>query len=85
MQTRVSTKDQIVLPGPLRRRLGIRAGDPLDVDVEGQRIVLTMRHERARQAKIISDPVTGLPVLSAGADAPVLSSKDVDEILANFP
>jgi AbrB family looped-hinge helix DNA binding protein len=85
MQTRVSTKGQIVLPGPLRRRLGIRAGDPLDVDVEGQRIVLTMRHERSRQAKIISDPVTGLPVLSAGADAPILSSKDVDEILANFP
>jgi AbrB family looped-hinge helix DNA binding protein len=85
MQTRVSTKGQIVLPGPLRRRLGIRAGDPLDVDVEGQRIVLTMRHERSRRAKIISDPVTGLPVLSAGADAPVLSSKDVDEILANFP
>jgi len=85
MQTRVSTKGQIVLPGTLRRRLGIRAGDPLDVDVEGQRIVLTMRHERSRQAKIISDPVTGLPVLSAGADAPVLSSKDVDEILANFP
>ena len=85
MQTRVSTKGQIVLPGPLRRRLGIRAGDPLDVNVEGQRIVLTMRHERSRRVKIISDPVTGLPVLSAGADAPVLSSKDVDEILANFP
>jgi AbrB family looped-hinge helix DNA binding protein len=85
MPTRVSTKGQIVLPGPLRRRLGIRAGDPLDVDVEGQRIVLTMRRERSRPTKIISDPVTGLPVLSAGADAPVLSSKDVDEILANFP
>jgi hypothetical protein len=24
-------------------------------------------------------------VLSAGADAPVLSSKEVEEILANFP
>jgi hypothetical protein len=47
--------------------------------------VLTMRYEKSRRAKIISDPVTGLPVLSAGADAPVLSSKDVDEILANFP
>lgn len=85
MQTRVSTKGQIVLPGPVRRRLGIRAGDPLDVDVEGQRIVLTMRRQRSRQAKIISDPVTGLPVLSAGADAPLLRSREVDEILANFP
>jgi AbrB family looped-hinge helix DNA binding protein len=85
MRTRVSTKGQIVLPGQLRRRLGICAGDPLDVGVEGERIVLTMRSPRRPAAKIIADPVTGLPVLSAGTDAPVLSSKDVDEILSNFP
>jgi len=90
MRTRVSTKGQIVLPGQLRRRLGIRAGDPLDVSVEGEgvegeRIVLTMRSTRRPAAKIIDDPVTGLPLLSAGVDAPVLSSKDVDEILSNFP
>jgi AbrB family looped-hinge helix DNA binding protein len=85
MQTRVSTKGQIVLPGPLRRRLGIRSGDPLDIGIEGQRIVLTMPSRRLRPARIIADPITGLPVLSAGPSAPVLSSKDVDEILSNFP
>jgi len=31
------------------------------------------------------DPITGLPVLSAGPGAPPLSSKEVDEILSNFP
>ena len=41
MQTRVSTKGQIVLPVPLRRKLGIRAGDPLDIAIEKDRIVLT--------------------------------------------
>jgi AbrB family looped-hinge helix DNA binding protein len=85
MQTRVSTKGQVVLPGPIRRRLDIRAGDPLDANIEAGRIVLTPRKRRARRAKIISDPVTGLPVLSAGAGAPALSSAEVDEILANFP
>ena len=85
MQTRVSTKGQIVLPGQLRRRLGIRPGDPLDIGVEGQRIVLTMQPRRHRPARIIADPVTGLPVLSAGADAPLLSSREVDEILSSFP
>ena len=85
MQTRVSTKGQIVLPGQLRRRLGIRAGDPLDIGIEGQRIVLTMKPQRPRPARIIADPVTGLPVLSAGTDAPVLTSREVDEILSNFP
>ena len=33
MQTKVSTKGQIVLPGPLRRRLGIRAGDALEANI----------------------------------------------------
>ena len=84
MQTRVSTKGQVVLPGPLRRKLGIQAGDAMDVSVEAGRIVL-MPHKKTRKAKIISDPMTGLPALSAGKDAPRLSSKNVDEILADFP
>ncbi len=85
MQTKVSTKGQVVLPGPLRRRLGIQAGDPLDVALESGRIVLTPRRNRAPKAKIVTDPVTGLPVLSVGPAASALSSKEVDEILVNFP
>jgi AbrB family looped-hinge helix DNA binding protein len=85
METRVSSKGQVVLPGPLRRKLGILAGDPLDANIEAGRIVLTPRKKRTHNVRIITDPVTGLPVLSAGTDAPVLSSKEVAEILANFP
>lgn len=85
MQTRVSTKGQIVLPSPLRRRLGIRTGDSLDASVENGRIVLAPQMKRARRAKITKDPLTGLPVLDAGADAPALTSKEVEEILASFP
>jgi AbrB family looped-hinge helix DNA binding protein len=85
MQTRVSTKGQVVLPGPLRRRLDIRPGDPLDANIENGRIVLTPRRERTHPIKLITDPITGLPVLSAGPKAPTLSSKEVEEILANFP
>lgn len=85
MHTKVSTKGQVVLPGPLRRRLDIRAGDPLDVHVEDGRIVLTPRRKRPHRVKIVEDPVTGLPVLTAGPNAPTLSSKEVEAILANFP
>lgn len=86
MQTRVSTKGQIVLPSPVRRHLGIRAGDPLNVEVDGTRIVLTAKAGRKRTAKIIEDPATGLPVLSLGTDdAPLLTNRDVDEMLSNFP
>ena len=84
MQTTVSTKGQVVIPGPLRRRLDIRPGDPLEASVEAGRIVLTPRKKRRRHASIITDPATGLPVLSAGVDVPRLSSREVEEILASL-
>ncbi len=85
METRVSTKGQVVLPGPIRRKLGLRAGDPLDARVDRGRIILTPRRARPLKASIIRDPLTGLPVLSAGPDAPTLTSEQVEEILSNFP
>ncbi len=86
MQTRISTKGQVVLPGPIRRRLGLRAGDPLDVKAEGDRIVLTPQRKRTRRkAKIIIDPVSGLPAVTLGPGAPVLTSKEVEEMLSDFP
>jgi AbrB family looped-hinge helix DNA binding protein len=85
MQTRVSTKGQVVLPGPLRRRLGIQAGDAMEVSVEAGRIVLMPHKKKTRKGRVVADPITGLPVLSAGKDAPALSNRDVEEILANFP
>jgi AbrB family looped-hinge helix DNA binding protein len=85
METKVSTKGQIVLPVQVRRKLGLRTGDPLDTSVEGGRIVLTPRRMRSGKVRIVIDPITGLPVLSAGPDAPLLSSKQVREILAEFP
>lgn len=85
METRVSTKGQVVIPGPLRRRLAIEAGDPLRVEIEAGRIVLTPQKKRRKKGRIIKDPATGLPVLSAGPDAPVLTSKEVAALLSNFP
>ena len=85
MQTKVSTKGQVVLPGPIRRRLGLRPGDSLEVGVEEGRITLTPHKKQARRAKIVTDPITGLPVLAAPPGAPPLTSKEVEEILADFP
>ncbi|HVI07637.1 MAG TPA: AbrB/MazE/SpoVT family DNA-binding domain-containing protein [Candidatus Binatia bacterium] len=85
MQTRISTKGQVVLPVPIRRKLDLREGDPLEAEIDSGRIVLTPRNRRRYRAKIVIDPITGLPVLSAGPDAPKLTSKDVDEILVDFP
>jgi AbrB family looped-hinge helix DNA binding protein len=85
MQTRVSTKGQIVLPGPLRRRLGIRAGDPLEISVEKDRIVLTQASKPKYEARIVKDPVTGYIAIDLGPDAPILTSEMVRKLLTDFP
>ena len=85
MKTKVSTKGQVVLPGPIRRRLGLQQGDSLDAEIEGERIILIPRRARRGTARIVKDPVTGLPVLTAGAEAAMLTSEQVHEILADFP
>lgn len=86
MVTKISTKGQVVLPSAIRRRLGLRAGDSLDVKTEGDRVVLTLQRKRSRRkAKIVTDPITGFPVLTLGPGAPVLTHKQVKEMLADFP
>jgi AbrB family looped-hinge helix DNA binding protein len=85
MQTRVSTKGQIVLPGPIRRKLGIRAGDPLEASIEDGRIVLTPPTKPQYEARIVKDPVTGFVAIDLGPDAPVLTSEMVKELLVDFP
>jgi AbrB family looped-hinge helix DNA binding protein len=85
METRVSAKGHVVLPGPIRCKLGLRAGDPLDARVDHGHIVLTLRKTRRPKGRIVADPLTGLPVLSAGPGAPLLSSRQVQRILSNFP
>jgi len=85
MQTRVSTKGQVVLPGPIRRKLGIRAGDRLDIAIEKDRIVLTHACKPKHEARIVKDPITGFIAIDLGPDAPILTSEMVREMLADFP
>jgi AbrB family looped-hinge helix DNA binding protein len=85
MQTRVSTKGQVVLPATVRRKLGIRAGDPLDIAIDNDRIVLSTPKKKKYTAKIVKDPLTGFPVIDVGPDAPILTSEMVRELLVDFP
>jgi AbrB family looped-hinge helix DNA binding protein len=83
--TKISTKGQVVLPQAIRRKMNLRAGDLLEARIEGERIVLTPRKKRSRRGRIIKDPLTGYPVLTAGKNAPVLTQKEVEDILSEFP
>ncbi len=85
METKLSTKGQVVLPGPIRRQLGLQPGDSLEAKVQAGGVMLTPRRRRSRQVRILVDRITGLPVLSAGPEAPVLTSRQVREVLSEFP
>lgn len=85
MKTKLSTKGQVVLPGPIRRSLGLQPGDSLDAKVQEGRVMLTPQRPRSKKVEILIDPITGLAVLSAGPDAPVLTSGQVREIVDEFP
>ncbi len=70
------------MPDPIRSRLSVQPDDPLDANIEPGCIVSVPVNDNAR---IASDPVTGLPVLTLGAEAPILSSREVEEILNDLP
>jgi AbrB family looped-hinge helix DNA binding protein len=84
MRTRVSTKGQVVIPSNVRDKLEIRPGDTLETRIEEGSIVLTPTRKRSCKARIIRDPITGLPVLTLGKNAPKLTSKRMAELLVDF-
>ena len=81
----ISTKGQLVLPSRLRTEFGLQPGDKLVAGSENGRIVLVPKQRRRRKAKIVVDPRTKLAVLTFGPGTPVLTSKQVKDILADFP
>jgi AbrB family looped-hinge helix DNA binding protein len=83
--TRISTKGQVVLPHAIRKKMNLRAGDQLEARIEGERIVLIPRKKRSRKGRIIKDPLTGYPVLTAGKNAPILTQSEIEDILSEFP
>jgi AbrB family looped-hinge helix DNA binding protein len=89
MTTTLSSKGQIVLPVSLRRKLALQPGDVLDINLEpaegDPRIVIQRRPSRRRKMKIVTDSVTGLPVLQGPPGMPKLTSEMVKEMLADFP
>ena len=70
MQTRVSSKGQIVLPAPLRAQARHSCRRSLDIAVEKDRIVLTPPSKPKYQARIVEDPVTGFTAIDLGPMRP---------------
>ena len=85
METKVSEKGQVVIPASMRRRLGIKSGDKLKAEVKNGEIVLTPSRKPKYITRMITDPMTGFPVLTSGPNAPVLTNEMIEEILSDFP
>ena len=45
--TRLSTKSQIVIPISIRKRLDLNPGDIVEIDAEGERIIIQKAHSSA--------------------------------------
>lgn len=70
---------------PFAVGLGSVRGMPLTPTSRLAELVLTPGNKRRHRVKIVTDVATGLPVFSAGPDAPTLTGKEVEKVLANFP
>jgi antitoxin PrlF len=64
IQSRITAKSQTTVPQAVRRALGIRAGDSLEYEIEGDRVVL--RKARAAPA---DDPFVHFDEWAGDADS----------------
>jgi AbrB family looped-hinge helix DNA binding protein len=71
-RTRLSSKGQVVLPKEIRDRLGWPAGTELDVESEGEAVVLRMRPTRRRTS--LDDVIGCIP-----HDGPPVTLAEMDE------
>ena len=85
MRVRVSQSGEVVLPGFLVEQLGIGPGNSIEATLDAGRIMLAPTPVRGQGAGIVTDPITGLPVLSGGEGAPALTSEMVVKLLVDFP
>jgi len=61
METKVSSKGQVVLPSPLRQRLGLRPGDALDVSLEVMQSFCVRDEQGVENQRLSSTLALGLP------------------------
>ena len=86
MKSRVSERGYGVVPSSIVKRLGMKPGDSVEIDVNTIRIAISAIKRKSRsKARIVTDKITGMPVLTLGRGAPVLTSEEVKDLLADFP
>lgn len=85
MRGKVTRKGQVAVPLKVWQKLGLKAGDPVELEFDALRLVITQVKPRRRKARIVTDPQSGHAVLTLGKNAPKLTSAEVRAALADFP
>ena len=78
----LSTKGQLVIPARFRKALNLRAGDKVEMTLEGRRLILQRESPRAarlRRGKF------GRPVLVAAPEAPAMTTESVNALVEERP
>jgi len=78
----LSTKGQLVIPAPLRRALNLRAGDKVEMKLEGHKLVLQRSAPRGARLK---RGRFGRLVLMAAEDSPPMTTANVIALLEELP
>ena len=82
MEITVSRNGSAFIPKRVLEKFGIHPGAKLDLGTNAGNFVLCPRRKRRRYlARIVDDPVTGIPSLHAGPTAPILTHQMVKDIL----
>ena len=81
----MSSKGQVVLPEAVRFRYQIQVGDPLEIVMEKDRVILVPPKRKKRKGRIVIDPKTGMAAVTLGPGAPVITSEWVAKMLEDFP
>jgi AbrB family looped-hinge helix DNA binding protein len=85
MTATLTRKGQILLPAAARRRLGLKAGARFACRVQGGQIVLTPAGVRRGGSRRVKSKVTGMIVTEGVRGGPLVTSKQIRTLLADFP
>jgi len=85
MTTTLSSKGQIVVPSPYRKRLGLREGARFHCRLREGSLVFTPEGGASTKPRLAQDRMTGLWITKAPAGAPRVTSEQVKAALEDFP
>jgi len=85
LKTTLSSKGQVVLPRIVRSRLHLAPGTRFYCEIQGNTVVLTPENPIRHEREYVIDPLTGLRVTKAAADAEPVTSEMIKTLLEDYP